>query len=182
MFPLGTYTSIRGVVKVKGKHLKIAEEFSKNKLSEQETSFVKEHLKTLRSDSIPNNNELQRVFRYEESFFDNRVEKDILYFKSNLKNYIDHDTGLTPVESFFKNILENIAEEILLLEENSEDYMSVNQYSFSLEERPKIKKVNVTNYENEDYSSLIPPSEPQENDFFREFKKNNNLQIFKSAD
>ena len=36
------------------------------------------------------------------------MEKDILYFKSDLKNYIDRNTGLTPVESFFKNILENI--------------------------------------------------------------------------
>lgn len=75
MFPLGTYTSIRGVVKVKGEYLKIADEFSKNKLSGQETSFVKEYLNTFRSDSIPNNNELQRVFRNEESFFDNRIEK-----------------------------------------------------------------------------------------------------------
>ncbi len=98
-------------------------------------------MKTFRSNSIPNNNELQRVFRNEESFFDNRVEKDILYFKSNLKNYINRDTRLTPVESFFKNILENIAEEILLLEENSENYMSVNQYSFSLEEGQKIKRL-----------------------------------------
>jgi hypothetical protein len=45
VFPLGTYTSIRGVVKVKGEYLKIADEFSKNKLSEQETSFVKENTK-----------------------------------------------------------------------------------------------------------------------------------------
>ncbi len=179
---MGTYTSIRGVVKVKGEYLKIADEFSKNKLSGQETSFVKEYLNTFRNNSIPNNNELQRVFRNEESFFDNRMEKDILYFKSDLKNYIDHNTGLTPVESFFKNMLENIAQEILLLEVNSEDYMSVNQYSFSNEKDPKIKKVNLTNYENEDYNSLIPPSEPQENDYFREFKKVNNLQIFKSVD
>lgn len=85
-------------------------------------------------------------------------------------------------ESFFKNMLENIAKEILLLEVNSEDYMSVNQYSFSNEKDPKIKKVNVTNYENEDYNSLIPPSEPQENDYFREPKKVSNLQIFKSVD
>lgn len=42
--------------------------------------------------------------------------------------------------------------------------------------------INVTNYKNEDYSRLIPPSEPQDNDFFGEFKKINNLQIFKSAD
>ena len=146
MLSLRTYTSIRGVVKVKGEYLKIADEFSKNALSGQETSFVKEYLKSFRSNSIPNNNELQRVFRNEESFFDNRVEKDILYFKSDLKNYIDRNTGLTPVESFFKNILENIAEEILLLEENSEDYMSVIQYSFSLEKDPKIIKVNVSNY------------------------------------
>ena len=47
MFPLGTYTSIRGVVKVKGEYLKIAEEFSKNELSGQETSFVKEYLKSI---------------------------------------------------------------------------------------------------------------------------------------
>lgn len=96
-----TYTSIRGVVKVKGEYLKIADEFSKNALSGQETSFVKEYLKSFRSNSIPNNNELQRVFRNEESFFDNRVEKDILYFKSDLKNYIDRNTGLTPV---FKSV------------------------------------------------------------------------------
>ena len=51
------------------------------------------------------------------------MEKDILYFKSDLKNYIDRNTGLTPVESFFKNILENIAEEILLLEKNSDDWI-----------------------------------------------------------
>lgn len=99
------------------------------------------------------------------------MEKDILYFKSDLKNYIDRNTGLTSVESFFKNILENIAEEILLLEESSDDYMSVNQYSFSLKKDPKIIKVNVTNYENEDYRSLIPPSKPQDNDFFWNLKK-----------
>lgn len=46
----------------------------KNKLSGQEISFVKEYLNTFRGNSIPNNNELQRAFRNEESFFDNRVE------------------------------------------------------------------------------------------------------------
>ncbi|NKC68467.1 hypothetical protein [Vagococcus fluvialis] len=44
---MGTYTSIRGVVKVKGEYLKIADEFSKNELSGQETSSVKKYLKSI---------------------------------------------------------------------------------------------------------------------------------------
>ncbi|MEG0459551.1 MAG: hypothetical protein RR529_07965 [Vagococcus sp.] len=47
MLSSGTYTSISGVVKVKGEYLKIADEFSKNELSGQETSFVKEYLKSI---------------------------------------------------------------------------------------------------------------------------------------
>ena len=93
---------------------------------------------------------------------------------------MDHNTGLTPIESFVKNILEHIVDEIFLLEINSENYTSVEQYAFSNEREPKIKRVNITNYENEDYRSLVPPTEPQKNDYFREFKEANNLQVFES--
>ena len=78
------------------------------------------------------------------------------------------------------NILEHIVDEIFLLEINSENYTSVEQYAFSNEREPKIKRVNITNYENEDYRSLVPPTEPQKNDNFQEFKEANNLQVFES--
>lgn len=175
------YTSIRGVVKVKCDYVEFAKQFtnhwkgSKKEELENQYSFVREYFKTERSDSIPNGNDLQWQFEDEKEYFTQRVEDDIFYFSSDLKNYYDDETGLTPIESFLTNILEVIVEEICLLETAYEEYETVNQYDFSKDIINTIEVSNVTNSEKEYFYGTVPEDDK---DIFEEYKVKNSLRVF----
>lgn len=177
---MGNYTSMVGAVRIKTEFKELANHFAtymyeELKKDEESYPFVKEFFQTERADWIPNNNPLDKWF-FDETFFKNHMDGDVWYFSSNLKNYKDKQTGLSPIESFFANILENIATEIFLLEIASDDFDGVCQYAFS--DNGKIKMVN--------YIDLIPSShfsyggylpEEEKIDVFERFKKSNQLHL-----
>lgn len=187
---MGMYTSIRGVVKVKPEYVIMAEKFANHwkdnnqEELEEEYSFVKEYFKTARSTWIPSANELQRPFEDEQEYFKQRVDNDVFYFSADLKDYYDNATKLSPIDSFLKNILEVIAEEIYLLETNYEEYSSVSQYGFSDDIINTIEVANVANKEIEEGywgwgSSNEEEEESEESDIFKEYKLRNNLRVFR---
>lgn len=183
---MGNYVSLVGAVRIKSEYKDLVTKFAnyeysdymenETKRNEEKYPFVKEFFKTERADWIPNNNALKGCFN--EEFFKNRFEEGIWYFSSDLKNYIDDITGITPMQSFFTNILENIVEEILLLE-SSPDYCScIYQYDFS-DER-KIKQVNVIDLEGNISSSSFGHQIEDDDrvDVFEHYKQKNNLNIY----
>lgn len=90
---------------------------------------------------------------------------------------------MQPIDSFFKNILENITEEIIVLETTCEDYSTVFQYGFSNEIINQIEILNYTNQDNEPSSFLNKWEGSEEdyeiNDIFKEYKEENGLDIFR---
>lgn len=177
---MSSYTSIRGVVKLKEEFISIAEHIANADyhLISGKYIFINEYLRTARSTFIPSMNDLQPVFKYESDFFNPRVENDLLFFRSDLKNYIDDSTGLSPIDSFLINIIEIISDEILLLELNNDHNDIVSQFNFSDKTTNKIELVNTTNKDN-DFSYLGFAVEDDDNeDIFEEFKLANGLRVF----
>lgn len=174
---MGTYTSLIGAVKIKedfrelvyhiNNHLE--EELEKDK---EKYLFVKDFFKTKNVDLIPNNNSLPECF-FDEDFFKKRVEGDIWYFSSNLKNYEDENTGLTPIESFFNNILANVATDILILEAHCEMNYFISQHYF-IEDNNKIIEF-VNSIQTEPIGAHDNLFKEEQKDIFKEFKIKNGL-------
>lgn len=181
---MGMYTSLRGVVEVKQEYIDLARILSNRdyesnqKTVDSKYPFVKEYFKTDRSESIPSNKELQWPFEDEQNFFKPRVENRLFYFSADLKNDLDKTTRLTPIQSFFKNILENIADRILLLETNYEEHWTVYQYNFSMEIINTIEMINQTNKEDEYSYGWVEREKSESIDIFEEYKRENRLRIF----
>lgn len=184
---MGNYTSLVGAVRIKDEYKGLVTKFAnyeysdymenETKRNEEKHSFVKEFFKTERADCIPNNNSLSRYF--DEKFFKNRFQNGIWYFSSDLKNYEDEITRLSPIQSFFENILENIVEEILLLETSSDYRSAIAQYNFS--DDKKIIQINYIDLERDTTPSYGHIYEEEEDrvDVFESYKQINNLRIYK---
>ncbi|MBO0455781.1 hypothetical protein JZO77_03385 [Enterococcus hulanensis] len=182
---MGMYTSLRGVVEVKPECYELTQQIVESRWSVQtnpeieEYPFVSEYLKTERSDWIPNGKELQYPFEDEQDFFKSKFEEGKFYFSSDLTNYCDSSTGLKPIESFMKNILENISERILVLETCYEVYPTVYQYGFSKKVVNQIEILNYTNKEKLSNPFFYQEDDDPDNDIFKEYKEKNGLRIFR---
>ncbi|EOH32493.1 hypothetical protein SQS_03239 [Enterococcus faecalis EnGen0225] len=174
---MGMYTSLRGAVKVKQEYIKLVQSIVDNGWTNDTAQypFVNEYLRTERSDFIPCGNELQYPFQKEQEFFNKKYENGIFYFSADLKNYTDEVTNTQPIDSFIKNIIENICKEILLLETVYEGHSTVYQYGFSNE---VINEIKVLNYTNKEIESFLYLDIDDEKDIFKEYKSNNNLMVF----
>lgn len=186
---MGDYTSLVGVVRIKEEYKELATKFAnyeysdylydETKRNEEKYSFVKEFFKTDRADWIPNGDPLGRTFSLDEKHFQNRFENGVWYFSSNLKNYEDEKTGLSPIDSFFINILENIAEEILLLESYPDYHDVIRQYGFS--NNGKIVRVNIIDLEPLEYPPFcvslenIEKEKEERIDVYKTYKNEHNL-------
>ena len=186
---MGMYTSLRGIVKVKPEYFNLIQNILENgwcreKWQEtEEYSFVDEYLKTEGRVSILHFDNLQDPFDEEQDFFQSKFEDGNFYFSTDLKNYRDYSSNMQPIDSFFKNILEKITEEIIVLETTCEDYSTVFQYGFSNEIINQIEILNYTNQDNEPSSFLNKWEGSEEvyeiNDIFKEYKEENGLDIFR---
>lgn len=184
---MGNYTSLVGAVKIKDEYKDLVVKFANyeysdymendSKRNEEKYFFVKEFFKTERADWIPNNNPLRGYF--DEKFFKNRFENGIWYFSSYLKNYEDETTGLSPIQSFFENILENVGEEILLLEISPDYHCAIAQYDFSDEK--KIIQVNYIDLERDTTPTYgwVSGEEEERIDVFESYKRKNKLDVYK---
>lgn len=188
---MGTFTSLRGVVEVSPKYLEIAQRFTLYFREDEFASlmvdypFISEYFKTENTLCIPNDNDLNDVFRHEQEFFRNRLEGNIFYFRSDLKNQVDEMTGLSPVQSFFENILQNISTNILLLETQIDVSRSVDQYNFSTGSPRKIERLNTTNTDKDSIFEGYPQKwtedeikDIMDDDIFEKYKVQNNLEVF----
>lgn len=183
---MGTYTSLAGAVRIKKEYTDLVSKFAnyeysdymenETKRNEEKYLFVKEFFKTDHADWIPNNNPLSTYF--DEEFFKNRFEDGIWYFSSDLKNYEDETTGLSPIQSFFENILENVAEEILLLETSSDYRSAIAQYNFS--DDRKIIQINYIDLERNTTPTYGWMAEDEEDiiDAFESYKRKNKLDVY----
>lgn len=182
---MGTYTSLRGVVKVKKEYYEFARNIVENGWGnnldqmKKDYPFIVKHLKTQRGNSIPNDDKLQDPFEEEQAYFKKKFKDGRFYFSADLKNYRDKLTNVKPIESFIQHILENISEDILLLETNCEDHSDVLQYDFSDE---VINQIGIQNYTNEGNEMINffeeNSSTRKENDIFKEYKEKNGLYVF----
>ena len=96
-----------------------------------------------------------------------------------MKNYEDETTGLSPIQSFFENILENVVEEILLLETSSDYCYAIAQYNFS--DDRKIIQGNYIDLEGDITPTYggISGGKEERLDVFEAYKRTNNLDVYK---
>lgn len=183
---MGMYTDLRGAVVLKNEYVEAINSYIDDSINDEGYDSLLEKYPILEQfDEIDRGGSgmfSQKLDFYplieKQELFNFRVEGNIWYFKSHIKNYRDDKYFVTPYEFFIETLIPLISKEILILEsyyEGYDDYFD--QWYIDLDGM-KIKR-NIIKFEYDDRpygSNSIPKL--NNHDMFEKFKNEHGLEIW----
>ena len=183
---MGMYTDLRGAVVLKNEYVEAINSYMDDSISDEDYDLLLKKYPLLEQfDEIDRGGSgmfSQDLDFYplseKQELFNPRVEENIWYFKSHIKNYLDDKYFVRPYEFLIETLIPLISKEILILESYYEEYDDYfDQWYLDLEGLKIKRNIIKFEYDERPYGFNSVPK-LNNHDMYKKFKTEHGLDIW----